>query len=60
MLLWKPLRFGDIDARSTSPLKFLNQISSPQKFKKLGEEEDKGGKINKGDEADLLVNECYH
>ncbi|XP_059306088.1 uncharacterized protein At3g28850 [Lycium ferocissimum] len=34
--------FGDIDARS--PLKFLNQMSSPRKFKKFGgKENNKGG-----------------
>ncbi|OIT31136.1 PREDICTED: uncharacterized protein At3g28850 [Nicotiana attenuata] len=33
--------FGDIDARS-SPLKFLNQMSSPRKLKKFGGKENKG------------------
>ncbi|MCD7452659.1 hypothetical protein HAX54_017719 [Datura stramonium] len=32
--------FGDIDARS--PLKFLNQMSSPRKYKKFGGKENKG------------------
>ncbi|CAN4117299.1 unnamed protein product [Withania somnifera] len=37
--------FGDIDARN--PLKFLNQMSSPRKFKKFGGKENKG-KANGG------------
>ncbi|PHU06294.1 hypothetical protein BC332_22783 [Capsicum chinense] len=36
--------FGDVDARS--PLKFLNQMSSPRKFKKFGGKENKGGRGN--------------
>ncbi|CAN4121347.1 unnamed protein product [Withania somnifera] len=40
--------FGDIDARS--PLKFLNQMSSPRKFKKLGGKENKG----KGNGANVV------
>ncbi|XP_055811620.1 uncharacterized protein LOC129881439 [Solanum dulcamara] len=43
--------FGDIDARS--PLKFLNQMSSPRKFKKLGGKENKGGRVNGANVVDF-------
>ncbi|WMV44455.1 hypothetical protein MTR67_037840 [Solanum verrucosum] len=43
--------FVDIDARS--PLKFLNQMSSPRKFKKLSGKENKG-RGNGGNEANLV------
>lgn len=43
--------FGDVDARS--PLKFLNQMSSPRKFKKSGGKENKGGRVNGANVVDF-------